>query len=294
MKMVDVDEKERTVKVPPPKKVPKINEDEFIKKSLQSMANGAPLVNNDTQEVIGSNYWPINNLPSKCRLYKEGTQITGRPLKVLEVKKLSSLNDSNADFVINDVIRKSIRGITVEELFVSDKMAIILWLRSNSFRDPSYIVPFKCDKCSAESSYHFDINENIDIKYLSDSYNPNDDVALRSGDKIKIKFLTVGDINKVERFKDVNKNAIGEFDNEMLTIAAMITELNGEHRTLMECYDFICNVTPEDFSYVVSYIDKFGMGIKPEMTVTCTKCGGQSLEAVTFQPSFFFPSYKFD
>lgn len=294
MKMVDVDENEKVISVPKPKKVPKISDDEYIRKSLQAMSGGSPLVNNDTGEVINSNYWPINSLPSTGRLYKQGTQIVGRPLKVLEVKKLSSLNDGNADFIINDVIRKAIKGITVEELFIADKLAIILWLRSNSFRDPSYVVPFDCEKCGTHSSYHFDINE-IDIKYLSEQYNPDDIVTLRNGDKIKIKFLTVADINKIERFKEQNKNSfIGEIDNEMLTIAAMFTELNGEKKSIMECYDYICNVSPEDFSYVISYIDKFGMGIKPEMTVKCSKCGGQSQEAVTFQSSFILPVYKFD
>jgi hypothetical protein len=73
------------------------------------------------------NYWAINGLPSNYLLYPKGTQILGRPLKVLEVKKLSSINEENADFIINDILKRTIKGINIDNLLVADKLFIILW-----------------------------------------------------------------------------------------------------------------------------------------------------------------------
>jgi len=244
---------------------------------------------NDTS----SNFWELDKIPSMYRLYPDGTKISGRPLKVLEVKKLSSLNEVNADYIINDILKKTIRGINIDDIYIADKMYMILWLRANSFRDSSYRVDFHCEKCDTESDFHFDI-DNIESKYLSETYDPNRVLTLGSGESVKIKFMTIGDVNKVDRYKEMNKGSLMELDAEVLTVASMISEINGEAKSTYDKYTFVVNLDPQDFSMIVSYIDKFGMGIQPYMNVKCAKCGGVSQLAVTFHQSFFFPSYKFD
>lgn len=290
-----------------------ISDDEFIKRSLESMQQKRPIqeveqekVKNPSQSLAqamssmvdyndlnNSNYWKIDNLPSRGLLYPEGTVILGRPLKVIEVKKLSSLTDGNADFIIKDILRRTIKGINIDDIYIADKLFLILWLRANSFRDSSYVTEFHCDKCGCDSDFHFDI-DNIEIQYLSDEYLHNNGLKLQSGHSIKIKFLTIGDSDKIERFKEVNKGTFMEFDSELLTIASMISEIDGSSKSLLERYQFVLGLDPQDFSLIVSYIDKFGMGLKPFMNVKCNKCGGTSQMAITFHKSFFFPSYKFE
>jgi len=287
MKMTDVND-ENVQSVSPPKTAPKISDDAIIKKSLEAVEKG---VSSDVE--AGVNYYTITNLPSRNRLYPEGTTILGRPLKVLDIKKLSSLNESNADFVINDILKRTIRGIALDDLYIADKLYLILWLRANSFRDSSYVVNFHCDKCDIDSTYHFEV-ENIDVQYLSNEYDPNKLLTLSNSKKIGLKFLTVGDNVKIERFKEMNKNALSEFDPELLTIAEMITSINGEKKTLLEKYEYVLKLEPQDFSYIVSYVDKYGMGIKPILNVKCNKCGGVGQVPVTFQPDFFLPAYKFE
>jgi len=105
----------------------------------------SPKTLHDNGKVDNSNYWEIKGLPTRCRLYPNNTLIEARPLKVIEVKKLASINDNNADYVINDIIRRCVRVTGIKdsgELFLADKLFIIFWLRGVTYRDSGYTVEF--------------------------------------------------------------------------------------------------------------------------------------------------------
>lgn len=289
IKVEDVNENDmKSNPVQQPTATPKVNDDEVIRKTLETLQSGKPV---ESIMMDNSNYWEIKGLPSGGRLYPEGTKILGRPLKVIEIKKISSLTAESAEYVINDILKRTIRGIDIDKLYVADKLFLIFWLRANSYKDSSYVVNFVCNKCEKESSYHFNLN-NLTVQYLSDEYDATKDTTLPTGNKIKIKFLTIGDTNKVERFKEINRGALGEIDDELLSLAASISEINGQEKGLLEKYNFVLNMSPEDFSYIISYIDKFGMGVKPELNVTCSICGGAAQVVAGFSGSFMLPTYK--
>lgn len=275
--------------------VNKEQEQEIVKKSLEALQNKAINKAAEDNPMImpenNANYWTIEGLPSRYKLYPEGTKIYGRPLKVLEIKKLSSINDTNADYVINEVLRKTIKGIKIDDLYIADKLFIVFWLRANTYRDSGYIVNFTCSKCETESNYHFEIN-NLEVQNIGEDFDPNKEIKLKSGDIVKINFLTVSDSLIIERFKEMNTKLFGEIDNELINIAAMIKEINGNNSSLLEKYRFILEMDPGDFSYISQYIEKNGMGIKPYMNVKCNKCGGTAPVGITFHTSFLFPDSK--
>ena len=283
--------------------VPKrsIEDDEIIQKSMQAIENhnkqkdavvsgpgGMPV--NYAGENSGANFLEVKGLPSKSLLYPKGTQISARPMKVLEIKKLSTINEDNADFIVNDTIRRTIRGIKFEDILIADKLFLIMWLRDNSYRDSKYVVEYKCGKCENKGDFHFELSQ-LEVQYLSDNF--TDVITLNNGRKFKYKFLTIGDEIKINRFKE-NNNSIGEIDSELLTIAYMLDEINVDNKSLLEKYWNITNLSPEEFSYITSYIDKYGMGIKPYINVLCNKCGGSTPVGISFRSDFFFPTYKFE
>jgi ribosomal protein S27E len=308
MKMVDYDENENTqpksTRTTKTSQMP-ISPEELIKKTIATMSEEekeksrlrdgmhSEVMQNIMNPPTGANYWDIQGLPSKYKLYPEGTRIQGRPLKVLEVKKISSINESNADFIINDVLRRTIKGIEIENILVADKLFIIFWLRDNTYRDSGYVVDFKCPKCEKESNYHFEL-DNLEVKYLSDNYDPNKILTLPSGNKMSLRFLTIADELYLDRFKEMNSQAVGEIDSELLSLARMITSINGEEKSLIEKYHYIIDMNPGDFSYIGSYIEKFGMGIQPYMNVKCNDCGGTAQLGISFRSDFFVPTYKFE
>ena len=128
-----------------------ISDEEIIQKTVRTMENeslrkagidpseiGRNIDSVETlvgSEVQGANYYRILDLPSKFKFYPSNVQISARPLKVIEIKKLSALNDTNFNFIINDILSKAISGININKLFIADKIYLLFWLRANTYRD---------------------------------------------------------------------------------------------------------------------------------------------------------------
>lgn len=251
------------------------------------------------KQIIAStqnaNVWPIEDLPSKYRLYPEGTKLYGRPLKVPEIKMLATINADNLNYVLNEVIRRSVTGMPIENLAVADKLYLIFWLRANTYKESGYTIDFVCSEknCKEPGKYEFELSS-LQINYLDDKYNEDKIVELPSKNVIKLKQLRVSDELRIESFKKMNAKSSQSFDEDFLMTAAIIHEINGNKAGLIEAYDFITTASPEDYSYIVSYINHFDFGVDPETPVKCAKCGGETLVSVSFRPDFFVPKYKFE
>jgi len=241
------------------------------------------------------NYWDIEDLPTKYKLYPDGTMIKARPLKVIEIKKLTALTEDNADNIVNDILRKTVRGIDINEIYSADKMYILLWLRANSFRDNRYVVGFNCNMCSKETSYHFDIS-NVIVDYLNDEYNPNDTLSLSNGDVLKFKLLQIKDELALKSFnmkhRSIFEKSGEEVDDELLSISFMIDTINGHNEDSIKKYEYLLNMDPGDFASLTTKLSKTNVGIKSYMNVKCTECGGESQVGLTFHSDFFLPAYR--
>ena len=245
-----------------------------------------------TQTDQNTNYWKISGLPSKGKFYPTGTEIQGRPLKVLEIKKISSMNDQNGDFILNDIIRKVIIGIDFNEIYVADKLFLIFWERANTYRESGYVVPFTCNKCGKQSNYHFEIDK-LEIQEIGDDFDPTKEIKIGS-DVITYDYLKIKDELYIERFRELNSKSVGEIDAELLAMAQMVKTVNGKEVSLMQKYYWIINMNPGDYAYLKTYMEKNGMGIKPYVNVSCQECGGTAPVAVSFREDFFIPEYKFE
>jgi len=245
--------------------------------------------NNEIQQLDG-NYHTIKGLPSKGKFYPNDVEIKARPLKVIEVKKLSSITEDNADDVVNDILRRTVIGINVDDLLLADKLFIVFWLRANSYRDSSYKVGFVCEKCKEESTYHFEL-DNLDINYIDDGYDPNKEIILKqSNDKILLRFLTISDERYMSKFVEQNKNTM-EVDAELLGLSMMIDTINGESKDLLSKYSYVLDLDPGDFSQLSTIISDNSMGLEPWLNVKCEKCGGESHIGITFHSDFFIPKF---
>ena len=87
------------------------------------------------EQKLEDNFFPIDDLPSRYKLYPEGTKIFGRTLKVSEVKKLTTMNENNFNVILKDILTATLRGIDIEDICVADKVYIIFWLRANTFKN---------------------------------------------------------------------------------------------------------------------------------------------------------------
>lgn len=244
-------------------------------------------------QVKMENYWEISNLPSGGIFYG-GRKIMARPLNVLEVKMLASINEANVNFVINQVLSRVIRGIDVPDLLVADKLYIIFWLRANTYKDDGYKVEFDCVHCDETSNYEFNLNM-LNIEVIKEKYLNINEMMTPNGIKFTARYLTVKEENKVSNFLE-NYNGSEKFDEEILNLANMIENINGENLTLLQKYNFFLSdkCTPQDYAYIESFIRHIDFGVNPIMQVKCTKCGRISPVAISFRADFFVPKYTFE
>ena len=237
------------------------------------------------------NYYPITDLPSKFKLYPEGTKLLGRPLKVLELKLLSTMNVENANSVINDILRKTIRGIDVNDILMPDKLYLVFWLRHNTYKDSGYKVGFECKKCDSESTYSFSL-EDLTVKYLPDNFDPMAEIKLPiSGHSITISYQKVKDENAIERFKEsIKSNPLLTINDELIAVANSINTVDGKEHSLRDKYEYVLDMIPGDYSRLETEVKKLDIGINPDIKVTCDKCGGITPVGVSFRADFFIPS----
>ena len=67
-------------------------------------------------QKLEGNFYEITDLPSRFLLYPEGTKIFGRPMKVSEIKKLTTMNEINYNSIIKSVLENCIKGIDIDDI----------------------------------------------------------------------------------------------------------------------------------------------------------------------------------
>ena len=259
-----------------------------IKKEVQPEAK-TPDVFNTTDP----NYYEILGLPSKMKFYPEGTKLYGRPLKVLEIKQLAAINEDNADSVINSILRRTIKGINIDELLSVDKLFLVFWSRSNTFRSSGFSLNYSCQHCKSESKYDFELSK-LEVKEVADDFT-SDKLKFKlliSTDEFEICFPRVRDERVAEEFKNNHANTIRELDSDIVALATLIKKINGLVMNTLDKYHYISSMNPEDYAYLLTYIDSINFGVQPFVTVDCGSCGRSGITPVIFSGAFFLPEYN--
>lgn len=257
-----------------------------VPEALQSISKPSP---------IDEGYHLIEGLPSALKLYPEGTEIYGRSLKVLEVKSLSSINETNADNIINSILRRSIKGIDVDKILVSDKLYILMWLRGTSFPSSEYGIPFKCSSCEKEVKYIFELNK-IETRQIDENFTIDKlKFTLPNKDVIDFAFPTIAEEKLAENFK-ATCPYIKDIDSDIVGQCVLIKAINGESKTMLEKYNYLTTMNPNDYCFFLSYVERWSFGIKWVIQATCSLCGGSTAIGATFfaDSDFWLPRISID
>lgn len=239
-----------------------------------------------------SGYIKIEGYPTGGMLYPKGTIIKARPMKVLECKMLAQADDENLEDVVNDILNRTLIGIDVNDIYTADKLYFVMWLRANTYQNSDFDVEFKCPLCKKNSAYAFTV-DNLKIRQFDkDTLEvfQNEFELPQSKTKIKITALTVADEKANKKFMKEHERDLMSYDNEILYIAKMVKEINGEKKGMIEKYMFLTEeLTPGDYVYLQSFIQNKIAGLEPMIDVECNQCGGSTETVLPFQPNFFFP-----
>lgn len=246
----------------------------------------APIVEEQQITTIPNGYHEVTNLPSKMKLYKEGTKIYSRALKLSEVKKLSTISAENFNEVINSVLSDTIYGIEVADLILADKFYIIFWQRANTYRGDGFSVEFRCPSCEATSNYDFDITA-IEVKDIVEDYDPNKQCEIGEH-TYNIGQMTVRDENLLLNYSKNNKGK--NLDEDILLLSAVISSIDGTSKTLADKYELISNLDPASFVKLNNEYKKYEMSVLPMMKVKCKTCGEVVETPINFRSEFFLPT----
>ncbi len=253
----------------------------------------AKIINDLKRESVSvdPNYWLVDTIPTKYKFYPEGTKIYARSLNVMEVKKLTSINSSNSEVIVNDILKRAIKGISIDEIFLVDKFYLLLYLRASTFRNPEYVVDFDCNICEKkDAKFHFNL-ENLNVDFVKDDVDYKKKIKLTSGDEISFRFLKISDQNEMNSFKTKYEQSFGNsIDEEMIHVACSLDMINGEKKSLYHRFVYVTTaITAEDFADIASVIRIYSVGVNPVMRVTCGSCGGVSEILIPFRDTFFLP-----
>lgn len=246
------------------------------------------------QQSNDDGYHEITNLPSKGKLYPEGTRITGRPFTVREVKKLATMNENNYHQVIKDVLSGCIRGINIDSIVVSDKIYIIFWIRANTYKDANFTTPYTCEHCGRETEYTFDVGA-FEFTYLSETFKPSDlTIQLMNGSILELSYLTIADEDRISRFRVSMKSGLSQYDDLDIAIASMIRTINGKPTNIKSACEYIDGIDPSSWAQLSSFVSKIDFGVQPVIDAECRyqDCRGVSQVKVMFRSDFFIPNYN--
>jgi len=113
----------------------------------------------------------------------------------------------------------------------------------------------------------------------------------QSKHKIKLRQILVKDERLIKSFLSDPK--FQDYDEDLITVAAVIETVNGDTLSLKDKYDLITeDLTVVDSMFLMSTYKKNEISIVPELKVTCNTCGGSAETPITFRPDFFLPEFK--
>lgn len=228
-------------------------------------------------------------LPSKGKYYD--TDIFVRKMNAKEIKDLSLVNPENANAIFNKIIGSCITGIEVNKILMNDKIWLIYYLRDITYNGMPFKIKTTCPECGKPLVVDYTLS-NLVVNYAENDL--PESIELPNGDVITPKYPTIGTEIQITRLKN-DPQVIAAVDEEIMTICSHISEINGEHVTLWEAYEYFADEENArgsgfDFASFVHSMSKYVFGAKPVGKFTCS-CGHEIIDTVPLTPDFFLPKF---
>lgn len=250
-------------------------------------------------ELSQPNYnspFDVIELPSQGKLYK--TKKSTVKLSFMTTADENILTSPNllksGDFLEIFINRKLLEPeLRYKDLTVGDRNAIMVWLRATGYGEMYPVTLYENEE--DEKGFEVEINLN-DLKIKNLGAEPDEEGLFvftlpLTKTPIKVKFLTVGEIDEIEKIVDKEKeNNIPVNNTTTYTLEKMIVEVNGSRDRSM-ISEFSKNLRINDARALIEYMEKIESGI--DLNIEVGTPGGGSIK--TFLPlnfSFFWPNFK--
>jgi hypothetical protein len=260
---------------------------------IEDTNEGEELLESGADVRRNSQGWiDIRTNPTGDRFYK----LQGIPLKIFDRKALSYMDDTNAHEVIDNIIRKHMRGVSFENLLFPERKWLVFWLRYTSLSDSAYTLPWTC-RCGCECEKKILLSDFKIWKPKPELQLTGNVIELKSGSTASFRLQTMSLHAEVEAFVESQRN---KFSNsaeelslmEMATVASLMEEFNGARTAGLDGgsgIDMLEGLSNADYDEIQKYVDEtiVGWGISGIVHDVCPKCGGDKGLNVIFRRAFF-------
>jgi len=239
----------------------------------------------DADLVLGYHDVPLVSLPSGGMFYQQGTKISIRSAKVVEIRHFSTIDENNIldiDEKLNAILESCTRvtndkkRMSYKDLLEEDRFYIILSIRDLTFPEPEsnlsvehkdkkgkkHVIEVKKDNFT-----YFKIPETLD-KYYS-----NEDrsflIETKSFGVIKMKPPTIGIMQRMTKYIKEKQEKGDSIDQSVLQIMPyVVCEWRGFQDTDILKFEVEMNGwSNKKFNLVYKLAEQMKVGIKPDMSV---------------------------
>jgi len=246
-------------------------------------------------ELSNQRPFDIVTLPSKGLLYTEGPLKGKEELEVyyLTAKEediLTAPNLLRSGRVMDHLLRSVLvdRSINPEDLYLGDRNAILVWLRSTGY-GAEYPVDISCRFCNSTFEHEFDLSE-LDIRFLEKEPDEEGLFYLPVTKKtVRVRFLTVADDYAVDKLVEQRAKKTGGSGNPMTAkLMAHVRDVEGLEPDARK--NFIESLPVRDSKAIRSFISKYEPSIVMRQDAKCKSCGELNEEVVIpITQRFFWP-----
>ena len=216
------------------------------------------------------------DLPSKGLLYdyanEEDRNVYIRPMTFEDEKTLANSKKGAKD-PINLLLERCVSNINVLDLYLFDKLYILMKLREISYGN-TYDSIIVCPKCSAEAEISILIDK-LPVDFVDDNFT----------DPIEIELPVIKKVAKVKLPKVRDEKYFSNVDNLGGNLWRFILEINGvSDETIIS--EVVNKLPLVDTKTIIKNLD-IKKGIKTKIHYECDSCGGGSIIDLPINENFF-------
>ncbi len=200
--------------------------------------------------------------------------------------------------------------MTRQDLLLTDRMAILLALRTLAFRTPWYNYIYKCQFCNKTTKAWINLVEELperspealaDAKFAAGEIERPEDFELKEpiildlvdeGVQIAVRFLRGTDEVKIARRAKrltMTSNDLGD-QSAILRQALQIVTVDGEDMKDAHKEAFVRQLSSGDLAQLRIAVDDLEPGLDLRIFPTCDKCGADNELSLPFTAEFFRPT----
>lgn len=236
----------------------------------------------DILEALTANIrsdWVEIELPTRNQFYPEGTCVTIRPFAYAEEKMLMTSSKAKNFNIINNLMKRCVQGIELQELTLADKVYLLFKLREISYGN-SYKIELTCDGCEHPNALDIEINK-LHVNYAPEDATSLEEIYLPDSQrKVFINLPRVKDESYLENPALILDNCwkfierVEDIDSKDI-IRAFVTRLSAR-----------------DVSLIKQAIIGKDWGLDTQIKYHCTECETLNELALPLGADFFSASLE--